>query len=439
MSHVDEGALHAYLDGALDEYPAHEARRVREHLELCAECATRLETERLLRQDASEILGLAIPNVEAPSFEELRAYVKATRPATSPKALRLYRLGWAASIMVALGVGWMVRDGQLEAPAASSSPAFVVPPPTAEGAGPGAPSERERVAAQAVRADQVRENEVDDASALDGIDSSTPLAVGRQQEGLQVASRPAPAAADVEKITAPEVEPAAEVADLREPADRAAGASLADRDESFARLQEEVVAAETGSSDSLTPNAPARLASSGGADAAIADLRLGQQLLGADSIDAGARSAAAEPAPPVTVAVEESRRRAELPTPSTARIDVATTSVGALSPFEDPTVEEEEELDDEGPLVVPGLEVISFANLAEGTTPSGLHILQRLEDGQILDLYQLPAGVDPSVLPPLEGGRNEVRAEIDDRWVVLRAVLSTDALNELLARLDPEG
>ena len=26
MSHVDEGALHAYLDGALDEYPPAEAR-----------------------------------------------------------------------------------------------------------------------------------------------------------------------------------------------------------------------------------------------------------------------------------------------------------------------------------------------------------------------------------------------------------------------------
>ena len=33
MSHVDDGALHAYLDGALEEYPIAEARRVREHLE----------------------------------------------------------------------------------------------------------------------------------------------------------------------------------------------------------------------------------------------------------------------------------------------------------------------------------------------------------------------------------------------------------------------
>ena len=46
MSHVDEGALHAYLDGALDEYPAAEGRRVREHLDLCPECAERLEVER---------------------------------------------------------------------------------------------------------------------------------------------------------------------------------------------------------------------------------------------------------------------------------------------------------------------------------------------------------------------------------------------------------
>ena len=42
MSHIDEGALHAYLDGALDSYPAAEATRIREHLESCAACAARL-------------------------------------------------------------------------------------------------------------------------------------------------------------------------------------------------------------------------------------------------------------------------------------------------------------------------------------------------------------------------------------------------------------
>ena len=90
MSHVDEGALHAYLDGALDEYPAAEARRVREHLEDCAECAERLEVERRVRGDASAMLGLAAPRVEAPSFEELRAYVRGLGAACALPGVRVF-------------------------------------------------------------------------------------------------------------------------------------------------------------------------------------------------------------------------------------------------------------------------------------------------------------------------------------------------------------
>ncbi|MGB0543355.1 MAG: anti-sigma factor family protein, partial [Longimicrobiales bacterium] len=111
MSHVDEGALHAYLDGALDEYPATEARRIRDHLDACSACAERLEAERGLRSDAHAMLGLAAPAVDMPSFEELRAYVERTRPATSRTTVRVTRLSWAASVMLALGVGWILRGG----------------------------------------------------------------------------------------------------------------------------------------------------------------------------------------------------------------------------------------------------------------------------------------------------------------------------------------
>jgi anti-sigma factor RsiW len=114
MSHIDEGALHAYLDGALDEYPPAEAKGVREHLEACAECALRLEDERRVRSAAATILGHASPRVEAPSFEELKAYVKATRPAVGRVSVRLYRMGWAASVVLALGVGWLARGGELD-------------------------------------------------------------------------------------------------------------------------------------------------------------------------------------------------------------------------------------------------------------------------------------------------------------------------------------
>ena len=125
MSHVDEGALHAYLDGALDEYPVAEARRIREHLDVCATCAERLEVERGLRSDAHAMLGMAAPVVDLPSFEELRAYVERTRPAPSRTSVRITRLSWAASVMLALGVGWTLRGGRME-PAADMNRAAPV-------------------------------------------------------------------------------------------------------------------------------------------------------------------------------------------------------------------------------------------------------------------------------------------------------------------------
>ena len=68
MSHVREGDLHAYLDGALEEYPVHEAERIRSHLEECGECMARLEEERAERREPA-VEG----EVQAGLLEEERA------------------------------------------------------------------------------------------------------------------------------------------------------------------------------------------------------------------------------------------------------------------------------------------------------------------------------------------------------------------------------
>lgn len=436
MSHVDEGALHAYLDGALEEYPTQEARQIRDHLEACAQCAIKLEAERRVRQDASEILGFAVPNVEAPSFEELRAYVKATRPATSPTALRLYRLGWAASIMLALGVGWVVRDGQLQVPAASSSESMVVAPvPDGEGSRAAVGAAPDELAEQVLLEDAQREAE--DVGARDVlVTDSSASDLGRQEAG-QVSARQSSAREDDEKTTTPEAEELAAGLEMpRVSAERVGGGDVPDQDEAFARTQEELVADVSGIIDSAgRTNELGRTPGAAVEGAAIAGLPLEQQRVPVDSIGVDLRAQAPAPPPVEAAEAQEARRRAESTEPAQARIDVAANAGPVVRTFDDaPAVP-----DSEAPLVVPGLEVISYANVAEGTTPSGVHILQRLDDGQILDVYHLPEGVDPSVLPPVEVGRNEVRAERDGRWVILRAVLDTDALNELLARLDPEG
>ena len=70
MSHVDEGTLHAYLDG---ELPPAERTAVEAHLAECARCRANLIEERALRERASAVLGSARPSERpAPPLEQLR-------------------------------------------------------------------------------------------------------------------------------------------------------------------------------------------------------------------------------------------------------------------------------------------------------------------------------------------------------------------------------
>ena len=129
MSHISKGDIHAYLDGALGAYPEEAARHVREHLDACRVCAQVLEEERRLREEASAILAAsALGPVELDSLEELRARATAldgqerAEGAKGPEradrmvrarpslAGRMYSIRWAATVVISLGAGWMVRE-----------------------------------------------------------------------------------------------------------------------------------------------------------------------------------------------------------------------------------------------------------------------------------------------------------------------------------------
>lgn len=102
MSHFDDGALHAYLDGEL--VPVERAQ-IEAHIAECAACRTRLDEERVLIQRASQLLGFVQPPERAvpPPLHHLRH----PRP-----VWRLWMpLTWAASVLVALGLGYYARDG----------------------------------------------------------------------------------------------------------------------------------------------------------------------------------------------------------------------------------------------------------------------------------------------------------------------------------------
>ncbi len=119
MSHVDDGTLHAYLDGELS--PA-EVQGVEAHVAQCPACRGRLDEERALITRASELLALAAPpDRELPPFRA--GDVKPLTPSWWKVRLPL---AWAATVAIALGIGTYLGRGVeqvRQAPTASDTQA----------------------------------------------------------------------------------------------------------------------------------------------------------------------------------------------------------------------------------------------------------------------------------------------------------------------------
>jgi len=104
MSHVDDGTLHAYLDGELS--PA-EVQGVEAHLAQCPACRGRLDEERALITRAGELLALAAPpDRELPPFR-----VGDVKPPTRLWWKVRLPLAWAATLVLALGIGTYLGSG----------------------------------------------------------------------------------------------------------------------------------------------------------------------------------------------------------------------------------------------------------------------------------------------------------------------------------------
>jgi hypothetical protein len=108
MPHVDDGVLHAYLDGALSALAdagelqdGASVADVEAHLRDCGDCRARLEAERAVRAQAGSVLHDARPAVvDIPPFEGIA-------PASRPRRRSTLQYAWAASVLLALGAGWM--------------------------------------------------------------------------------------------------------------------------------------------------------------------------------------------------------------------------------------------------------------------------------------------------------------------------------------------
>lgn len=427
MSHVDEGALHAYLDGALDEYPATEARRIRDHLDACSACAERLEAERELRSDAHAMLGLAAPAVDMPSFEELRAYVERTRPATSRTTVRVTRLSWAASVMLALGVGWILRGGRMEPPADRTSAAPIA---AAEQGGMSLAREGASEGASANFADAAAEVE---RSVSEGPAQSIESSAFESRTDLSATAVAAVDEAEValDKIGAERSELEAPVAVLATEASTSAvvaGGSEVSRVAGDPSLEEDESIRASRSQGGAEPTGETAL------DAAMSDRAIEapvSTIAVDDAPDFLASTFVVAAADPVE---EEStrpeRRRSESPTAFTSQFNAGRGGVRVVP-------EDDDRFDDEPLQSVPGFEVVATENIGDGLEFVGTVTTQRLEGEDMMQAFLLEPEIELDVLPVLDPGLNEVRVETETGWVVLRGPRSEDELETLLMRLFP--
>jgi len=109
--------LHAHVDGALaPDDPAWIAAEA--HLEQCDDCRGRLAEARQLRGTVGRILaGADAPGTERPAFGDLVEKARSRREERRGAAIRggpswwrsPAKLAWAASLVLAVGAGWMGR------------------------------------------------------------------------------------------------------------------------------------------------------------------------------------------------------------------------------------------------------------------------------------------------------------------------------------------
>ena len=98
-SHLEEGVLQELLDG---EIPSSELPPIQAHLAGCAECRTRLEEARAIDAEADRLIeAIDLPPAARPA---------ATRLPPVRRRRWVRNLAWAATVIIAAGLGYRARD-----------------------------------------------------------------------------------------------------------------------------------------------------------------------------------------------------------------------------------------------------------------------------------------------------------------------------------------
>jgi len=204
MSHIDDAKVEAYLDGAYEALTPEELAEIERRIEEDSAFAARVAEARAVRDQAAAILSLASPGeADLPPFPELQR-----RAAQGPGQGRGRRrwlgippmvgLSWAATVVLALGVGWYVGQE-------AGSPGASAPPPASISArDASSPAEVEELPATADQTLVSGAREADEMAGEDPQAAAGPLPVDEVREGAP-SRQDAPAAPPDVETAAPEL------------------------------------------------------------------------------------------------------------------------------------------------------------------------------------------------------------------------------------------
>ena len=291
MQHVDDALLIAYADDALD---AADRQVVDEHLAECAECRARVEEERALARRAGAVLSAVAPAVHpVPPFDEV---LRRRNRSSGARRRAWMPLAWAASLVVAIGAGWMANELLLSpamqqpvqraaATDAATAPAAAEPQAAESQAETQATGEQESRALQSSGSAAGADAETDDAPS--GRETGPAAATDAVHEHAEAVPAPPPPVAQVgatdaeaeRKTAAPAAAPAPAAAlaaeETRARAERGV-ASLAAADAVVTMELDPADVAWRGTRPADAPDAPVR---------GVADVAIDSVWLAHDSAD----------------------------------------------------------------------------------------------------------------------------------------------------------
>jgi hypothetical protein len=146
MRHLDEETIHAYLESRL--------RGIRKlatelHLATCSSCRARLDSKGSIQDRTEGILHAAAPAGHVvPPLSELEERRQGFHQPKRPHRFLQAKLAWAATAVLALGLGWYAREFAIETERPQQLPVVETPEATSRAAEGAVAEFRERPAAE---------------------------------------------------------------------------------------------------------------------------------------------------------------------------------------------------------------------------------------------------------------------------------------------------